>query len=64
MCIMNTESKRTSDSGIFGTRITEFGVVVGKIRGFEVWRAILYIFLGLRTSLELFFKSRGLTAKF
>jgi hypothetical protein len=31
MCIMNAESKRGSDSGIFGARITEFGVVVEKI---------------------------------
>jgi hypothetical protein len=28
MYIMNAESKRRSDSGIFGVRITEFGVVV------------------------------------
>jgi hypothetical protein len=40
MCIMNAESKR-SDSGIFSTRITEIVVVVGKIGGFEVRRAIL-----------------------
>jgi hypothetical protein len=31
MCIMNAESKRRSDSGNFGTKIIEFGVVVGKI---------------------------------
>jgi hypothetical protein len=31
MCIMNVESKRRSDSGIFGTKITEFGVVIEKI---------------------------------
>jgi hypothetical protein len=31
MCIMNAEIKRRSYSGIFGARITEFGVVVGKI---------------------------------
>jgi hypothetical protein len=31
MSIMNAETKRRSDSGIFGMRITEFGVVVGKI---------------------------------
>jgi hypothetical protein len=29
--IMNAESKGRIDSGIFGMRITEFGVVVGKI---------------------------------
>jgi hypothetical protein len=28
---MNAESKRRSDSGIFGVRIIEFGVVVRKI---------------------------------
>jgi hypothetical protein len=31
MCIMNAESKRRSDSGIFFAKITELGVVVGKI---------------------------------
>jgi hypothetical protein len=31
MSIMNAESKRRSDSGIFGAKITEFGVSVGKI---------------------------------
>jgi hypothetical protein len=30
----------------FGTRITKFGVVVGKTWGSEVWRAILWIFVG------------------
>jgi hypothetical protein len=56
---MNAKRKRRSDFGIFGTKINEFGVVVQKIWGFEVWRAILWIFLGLRTSLELFFKKQG-----
>jgi hypothetical protein len=41
MCIRNAKSKRRGDSGIFGAKITEFEVVVGKIWGFEVWRAIL-----------------------
>jgi hypothetical protein len=31
MCIMNVESKRRSDSGILGAKITQFGVVVGRI---------------------------------
>jgi hypothetical protein len=31
MYIMNAKSNRRSDSGNFGARITEFGVVVGKI---------------------------------
>jgi hypothetical protein len=31
MCIMIAENKRRSDSGIFGMRIAEFGVVVGNI---------------------------------
>jgi hypothetical protein len=56
---MNAESKRRSDSGIFGAKITEFGVLVGKIWWFEAWRAILWFFLGLGTSLELFFKNQG-----
>jgi hypothetical protein len=59
MCIMNTKSERRSDSRNFGVRMTEFGVVVGKIRWFEVLRAILWIFLGLGTSLNLFFKNQG-----
>jgi hypothetical protein len=29
---MNAENKRISDSGIFGVRITEFEVVIGKMR--------------------------------
>jgi hypothetical protein len=43
----------------FGARITEFGVMVGKKQGFDVWRAILWIYLGLWTSLELFLKNQG-----
>jgi hypothetical protein len=31
MCIMKVENKRRSDSGVCGMRVTEFGVVVGKI---------------------------------
>jgi hypothetical protein len=31
MCIRNAKSKRRGDSGIFGAKITEFEVVVGKI---------------------------------
>jgi hypothetical protein len=60
---MNAKGERESDSENFGTRITEFGVVVGKIRRFEVLRAILWIFLGLGSSLELFFKNQGLSTK-
>jgi hypothetical protein len=56
---MNAESRRRSDSGIFGAKIIEFGVVVGKMWGFEAWRDILWNFLGLGTSLELFFKNQG-----
>jgi hypothetical protein len=33
---MNAKSERRSNSGNFGARITEFGVVVRKIRWFEV----------------------------
>jgi hypothetical protein len=50
MCIMNTEIKRIGDSRIFWARITEFGVVVGKIWGFEASQAILWTFLGLGTT--------------
>jgi hypothetical protein len=57
MCIMNAKSERRSDSRNFGARITEFGIVDGKIRWFEVLRAILWIFLGKGTSLELFFRN-------
>jgi hypothetical protein len=53
------QKERRSDSENFGVRITEFGVVVGKIRWFEVSRDILWIFLWLGTSLELFFKNQG-----
>jgi hypothetical protein len=62
MCIMNAKSERT-DSRNFGERITEFAVVVGKIRWFEVLRAILWIFLGLGTTLELFLKNQGYDCK-
>jgi hypothetical protein len=31
MCIMIAKSKRRNDSGIFGAKITKFGVVVGRI---------------------------------
>jgi hypothetical protein len=41
------QKERRSDSENFGVRITEFGVVVGKIRWFEVSRDILWIFLWL-----------------
>jgi hypothetical protein len=58
-CIMNVKSERRSDSGNFGVGITEFRVVVGKIRWLEVSMATVWIFLGLRTSLELFFKNQG-----
>jgi hypothetical protein len=58
-CIMNVKSERRSDSGNFGAGITEFRVVVGKIRWLEVSMATVWIFLGLRTSLELFFKNQG-----
>jgi hypothetical protein len=56
---MNAKSERGSDSKNFEARITEFEVVVGKIWRFKVLRAILWIFLGLQTSLELFFKDQG-----
>jgi hypothetical protein len=43
--------------------MTRFGVVVEKIRNFEVSGLFLLIFLRLGTFLELFFNSGGLTAK-
>jgi hypothetical protein len=39
--IMNVKYERERDPKNFGARITEFEVVVGKIRRFEVLRAIL-----------------------
>jgi hypothetical protein len=59
---MNAENKR-SDSKIFETRITEFGVVVGKICVFEAWTTILWFFLGLGTSCELFSRNKGSSCK-
>jgi hypothetical protein len=41
---MNAKSERGSDFENFGGRITEFGVVVGKIWRFEVLRAICGFF--------------------
>jgi hypothetical protein len=33
---MKAKSERRSDSGNFGVRIIEFGVLVGKIRCFDI----------------------------
>jgi hypothetical protein len=63
MCYMNAEKERGSDSMNFGTRITGFGVVVEKIWNFKVSGLFLWIFLRLGIFLELFFNSRGLSAK-
>jgi hypothetical protein len=41
MCYMNAQRERGSDSENFGTRITEFRVVVENIWSFEVSGAIL-----------------------
>jgi hypothetical protein len=60
---MNALNERRSDPENFGEGITRFGVVVEKIRNFEVLELFLWIFLRLGTYLELFFNSRGLTAK-
>jgi hypothetical protein len=61
---MNVESKRRSDSGIFGTKITEFGVVIEKIWGFEAWRSIFCDFFWARDpSGIIFLETRGLAAK-
>jgi hypothetical protein len=55
MCYMNALKERGSDSENFGTRITGFGVVVEKIRIFEVLELFLWIFLRLLV-LELWLK--------
>jgi hypothetical protein len=63
MCYMNAQKERGSNSENFGTRITRFGVVVEKVRIFEVLELFLWIFLRLGTFLELFFKFPDLTVK-
>jgi hypothetical protein len=60
---MNAYNERRSDPENFGEGITRFGVVVEKIRNFEVSGLFLWIFLRLGTFLELFFKFPGLTVK-
>jgi hypothetical protein len=63
MCYMNAQKERGSNSENFGTRITRFGVVVEKVRIFEVLELFLWIFLRLGTFLELFSKFPDLTVK-
>jgi hypothetical protein len=60
---MNAWNERRSDPENFGEGITRFGVVVEKIRNFEVLGLFLWIFLRLGTFLELFFKFPDLTIK-
>jgi hypothetical protein len=60
---MNAWNERRSDPKNFGKGITRFGVVVEKIRNFEVAGLFLWIFLRLGTFLELFFKFPDLTVK-
>jgi hypothetical protein len=48
---MDARKERGSDSENFGTRITGFGVVVGKISIFEVLELFWGIFLRLGTFL-------------
>jgi hypothetical protein len=60
---MNAWNERRSDRENFGEGITRFGVVVEKIRNFEVLGLFLWIFLRLGTFLELFFKFSDLTVK-
>jgi hypothetical protein len=60
---MNAYNERRSDPENFGEGITRFGVVVEKIRNFEVSGLFLWIFLRLGTFLDLFFKFPGLTVK-
>jgi hypothetical protein len=54
---MNAQSERRGDPENFGEGITRFGVVVEKIRNFEVFGLFLWIFLRLGT----FFEFPGLT---
>jgi hypothetical protein len=60
---MNALNERRSDPENFGEEITRFGLVVEKIRNFEVSGLFLWIFLRLWTFLELFFKFLNLTVK-
>jgi hypothetical protein len=60
---MNAWNERRSDPENFGEGITRFGVVVEKIRNFEVSGLFLWIFLRLGTFLELFLKFPNLTVK-
>jgi hypothetical protein len=60
---MNVWNERRSDPKNFGEGITRFGVVVEKIRNFEVSGLFLWIFLRLGTFLKLFFKFPDLTVK-
>jgi hypothetical protein len=53
---MNAWNERRSDPKNFGEGITRFGVVVEKIRNFDVSGLFLWIFLRLGTFLELFFQ--------
>jgi hypothetical protein len=48
---MNAQNERGIDSENFGTRITRFGVMVGKILIFEVLELFLWIFFRLGTFL-------------
>jgi hypothetical protein len=48
---MNPQNERRSDPENFGEGITRFGVVVEKIRIFEVLELFLWIFLRLGTFL-------------
>jgi hypothetical protein len=60
---MNAQNERGSDPENFGEGITRFGVVVEKIRNFEVSGLFLWSFLRLGIFLELFFKFWDLTVK-
>jgi hypothetical protein len=56
---MNAWNERRSDLENFSARITRFGVVARKIWNFYVLGLFLWIFLRLRTFLELIFKFQG-----
>jgi hypothetical protein len=60
---LNAWNERRSDPENFGEGITRFGVVVEKIRNFEISGLFLWIFLSPVTFLELFLKFPDLTVK-
>jgi hypothetical protein len=60
---MNAWNERRSDPENFGEGITRFGVVVEKIRNFEVSGLFLWIFLRLGTFFAIIFQIPGPNGK-